>query len=191
MPRNKDLKRLVRARMSKTGESYTAARAKVIARSTTERRTGSVADVRAASASPGAEGGLRCARRDGRRDHQGEDRLHVGPLGLRAGSLRRRQDVARRDRRAREHEIQDRRLVGAVGHRGVRAHQGSARHRSAAGRHLRGEQVPHVQRAGRRRCSRPGRMRASAGGGSTGGSARFARRPRRGRSASMARIAAS
>jgi hypothetical protein len=52
MPRNKDLKRLVRARMSKTGESYTAARAKVIARSTTERRTGSVADVRAASSSP-------------------------------------------------------------------------------------------------------------------------------------------
>jgi hypothetical protein len=51
MPRNKDLKRLVRARMSKTGESYTAARAKVIARSTTERRTGSVADVRAASPS--------------------------------------------------------------------------------------------------------------------------------------------
>ena len=31
MPRNKDLKRLVRARMSKTGESYTAARTKVIA----------------------------------------------------------------------------------------------------------------------------------------------------------------
>jgi hypothetical protein len=33
MPRQKDLKRLVRARMSKTGESYTAARAKIIARS--------------------------------------------------------------------------------------------------------------------------------------------------------------
>lgn len=32
MPRNKDLKRLVRARMGKTGESYTAARAKVVAR---------------------------------------------------------------------------------------------------------------------------------------------------------------
>jgi len=53
MPRNKDLKRLVRARMSKTGESYTAARAKVIARSTTERKSGSVADLRAA-ASPAA-----------------------------------------------------------------------------------------------------------------------------------------
>ncbi|HTJ21789.1 MAG TPA: hypothetical protein VL383_05310 [Gemmatimonadaceae bacterium] len=33
MPRNKDLKRLVRARMTKTGESYTAARAQVIRKS--------------------------------------------------------------------------------------------------------------------------------------------------------------
>jgi hypothetical protein len=36
MPRNKDLKRLVRARMSKTGESYTAARAHVLAKSTSK-----------------------------------------------------------------------------------------------------------------------------------------------------------
>lgn len=33
MPRNKDLKRLVRTRMTKTGESYTAARAQVIRKS--------------------------------------------------------------------------------------------------------------------------------------------------------------
>ena len=52
MPRNKDLKRLVRARMSKTGESYTAARAKVVARSATERKTESADAVRAASAPP-------------------------------------------------------------------------------------------------------------------------------------------
>ncbi len=32
MPKNKDLKRLVRARMAKTGEAYTAARAHVVAR---------------------------------------------------------------------------------------------------------------------------------------------------------------
>jgi hypothetical protein len=32
MPRNKDLKRLVRARMTKTGESYTAARAHIVAK---------------------------------------------------------------------------------------------------------------------------------------------------------------
>jgi hypothetical protein len=39
MPRNKDLKRLVRARMSKTGESYTAARAHVLAKSSAKPRT--------------------------------------------------------------------------------------------------------------------------------------------------------
>jgi hypothetical protein len=33
MPRNKDLKRLVRARMTKTGEAYTAARAQIIRKS--------------------------------------------------------------------------------------------------------------------------------------------------------------
>jgi len=38
--------------MSKTGESYTTARAKVVARSATERKTDSVAAARAASASP-------------------------------------------------------------------------------------------------------------------------------------------
>ena len=38
MPRNKDLKRLVRARMSKTGESYTAARAHVLAKSSSTPR---------------------------------------------------------------------------------------------------------------------------------------------------------
>ena len=39
MPRNKDLKRLVRARMSKTGESYTASRAKIVAQSAAKTRT--------------------------------------------------------------------------------------------------------------------------------------------------------
>src|SRR5262245_63595522 len=38
MPRQKDLKRLVRARMSKTGEAYTAARAQVLAKQKTKTR---------------------------------------------------------------------------------------------------------------------------------------------------------
>lgn len=38
MPRNKDLKRLVRARMSKTGESYTTARAKIVAHAAPDNR---------------------------------------------------------------------------------------------------------------------------------------------------------
>ena len=39
MPRNKDFKRLVRARMGKTGESYTAARARMAAPRSTPRTT--------------------------------------------------------------------------------------------------------------------------------------------------------
>jgi len=38
MPRNKDLKRLVRARMSRTGESYTAARTHVLAKPSSKPR---------------------------------------------------------------------------------------------------------------------------------------------------------
>ena len=38
MPLNKDLKRLVRARMSKTGESYTTARARILAKSSPKPR---------------------------------------------------------------------------------------------------------------------------------------------------------
>lgn len=37
MPRNKDLKRLVRARMGKTGESYTAARAQIVRKSESKK----------------------------------------------------------------------------------------------------------------------------------------------------------
>ena len=48
MPRNKDLKRLVRARMRRTGESYTTSRAKIVARSAAEPR------VRQAAAPPAA-----------------------------------------------------------------------------------------------------------------------------------------
>jgi hypothetical protein len=39
MPQNKDLKRLVRARMEKTGESYTSARAQITAKPTRKRAT--------------------------------------------------------------------------------------------------------------------------------------------------------
>ena len=39
MPRNKDLKRLVRARMRRTGESYTASRAKIVAQSAAKTTT--------------------------------------------------------------------------------------------------------------------------------------------------------
>ena len=53
MPRNKDLKRLVRARMIKTGEAYTAARSHIISRprAKTVSKTARAAATRAASAS--------------------------------------------------------------------------------------------------------------------------------------------
>lgn len=50
MPRNKDLKRLVRARMKKTGEAYTAARAQITRTKTKTLR--SAASSRAVAASP-------------------------------------------------------------------------------------------------------------------------------------------
>lgn len=44
MPRDKDRKRIIRARMKKTGESYTAARARIISRTTKSTRTIPAAD---------------------------------------------------------------------------------------------------------------------------------------------------
>ena len=43
MPRNKDLKRLVRARMQKTGEAYTAARAQIMKKGRTRSASKSAA----------------------------------------------------------------------------------------------------------------------------------------------------
>jgi hypothetical protein len=45
MPRNKDFKRLVRARMRKTGEAYTAARAQIIRKPTTRVRSTAAAAI--------------------------------------------------------------------------------------------------------------------------------------------------
>jgi hypothetical protein len=50
MPRNKDLKRLVRARMNKTGEAYTAARAQITRTSSHQSNGAAPAPVRATNA---------------------------------------------------------------------------------------------------------------------------------------------
>ena len=52
MPRQKDLKRLVRARMQKTGEAYTAARAQVLRKPPTPKGTNVDATPAAASTAP-------------------------------------------------------------------------------------------------------------------------------------------
>ncbi len=49
MPREKDLKRLVRARMQKTGEAYTAARAQIIKKSATKKSSTVAPSARGAS----------------------------------------------------------------------------------------------------------------------------------------------
>ena len=51
MPLNKDLKRLVRARMSKTGESYTAARAHILAKSSPKPRAAALRAVESSKTS--------------------------------------------------------------------------------------------------------------------------------------------
>ena len=108
MPPNKDLKRLVRARMKKTGEAYTAALSHIKTPKT-------------------PCGFLRCTRWYKRRDTQGKDGVLVGTLGTRARLPWRPADVASRHRRAREYEIQDRWMVVADCHGRLRAHQGVAR----------------------------------------------------------------
>ena len=50
MPRDKDLKRLVRTRMEKTGESYTAARARIVSKPPRKSSTATAGEVVAASA---------------------------------------------------------------------------------------------------------------------------------------------
>ena len=52
MPRNKDLKRLVRTRMRKTGEAYTTARAQVVKKSRPTRRSAAPATSRNALVTP-------------------------------------------------------------------------------------------------------------------------------------------
>ncbi len=78
MPRQKDLKRLVRARMRKTGEAYTAARrsSQEAAREVRARRSTARGRRRRAFAK-----GVRGTRGDERRRHQGEDWIHVGAMG--------------------------------------------------------------------------------------------------------------
>lgn len=53
MPRNKDLKRLVRARMRKTGEAYTAARAQLVLRSEPNKATAAATAAPAPARAPG------------------------------------------------------------------------------------------------------------------------------------------
>ncbi len=82
MTSQKDFKRLVRARMQKTGEAYTAARAKLLAKPSRTRNT----TKRAPSSAPAVDYAKLAGHE--RRGREGEDRVHVGPVGSRARLLR-------------------------------------------------------------------------------------------------------
>jgi hypothetical protein len=109
MPTGKDLKRLVRARMKKTGESYTAARAQLLKKKKTATNTGyaEVAGMSDASLREATgcnwERWVRTLDRAGRRD-----------------------EIASRDREARR-VFRYAELVDADGHRRLRADSRSAR----------------------------------------------------------------
>src|SRR2546426_3539202 len=97
---------------------------------------------------PGRDyGGLRHARGSERCRREGADRLHVGALGQSARSRRGVYLAAPANRPVRAREVQGPGVVGADGHRGVRAHQGPARHRPASRWRVRGHQEQGVRSA--------------------------------------------
>ena len=152
MPRNKDLKRLVRARMSRTGESYTAARAHVLAKSSSKPRATALraGESRKTKTSVAraprpnyavfagysddvlkARTGCTWERWVVALDYHGADKMTHGEIA------------------ALVHEkYKIRRLVVAGGDRRLRAHQGVAGARSAPRRQLRSQQVKDLPRAG-------------------------------------------
>ena len=154
MPRNKDLKRLVRARMQEDGRSlYRRPRADV-----EQPRAQLRADANAShSAAP-----VDCRpHAPGRPDYAAIAGMSDAKIKEKTGctwerwvyALDRTGAAAKLSHgeiaRAGQREVQGRRLVDADGHGRLRAHQGPPRAGTAARRQLRGEQVEHVQRARR------------------------------------------
>ena len=125
MPKQKDLKRLVRSRMKKTGESYTAARAQLVRKCEPTRPN--YAELAGMSDTSVRK----------------SDRSHVGTVGrcARSSGVSRKASSGDREIRfvARHPE-----LVVPDGHRRLRAHSRPARSRTAPGRRIRGQQEPHV-----------------------------------------------
>jgi hypothetical protein len=150
MPKNKDLKRLVRARMAKTGESFTTARMHVIAKvRPAPREKAKKPPARATRVVVGTAADYE--KLAGMKDAtvKARNRLHVGALGQGARLLGREDHDAHRDRRARLQEVEGQRLVGADDHGRLRTHPRPARAQPAR-RRLRGVEEPHVRVHGRR-----------------------------------------
>ena len=192
MPRNKDLKRLVRARMSKTGESYTAARAHVIAKSSSTPR---------ATPLRTAESRKTSVARAPRPDYAGlagySDELlkaktgctwerWVGALDYYGADKMAHRDIAALVNK--KYKIEgwwsQAVTVGYERIKGLRA-RGQRRDGSYEANKSRTYNVPW------RRCSARGRMRACAAAGSTARSARCGPRRRTSRCGWMAGTAVS
>ncbi len=145
MPTNKDFKRLVRARMQKTGEAYTAARANLLKRSPTTPKITAPAVAEPTTASC-ARSATSAARSDYAKLAGMSDAAIKKATGcdwekwVFCARLRRRRSVVPpRDRRLRAHGLQSEGLVDAERDRRLRAHQRPARDRPAPGWRLRSE----------------------------------------------------
>ena len=86
----KDLKRLVRARMKKTGEAYTAAREQILTKGKSPRSAPADAAPRATTSPALVTSDYAQDRRNERRGRERKDGLHVGHMGRSARPLRRR-----------------------------------------------------------------------------------------------------
>ena len=111
MPRDKDRKRIIRERMKKTGESYTAARAHLLSKHTANRPAAPVRDLGALTGMTDAA----VAAKTGRTWRSGSHALDADG----AASM-----TAPRHRRDGARHTSHRRLVGTDRHRRLRADQG-------------------------------------------------------------------
>ena len=114
MPKQKDLKRLIRSRMKKTGEAYTAARLQILKKT---EPTSNYAKVAGMSVG------------------QQTNRAYVGAMGPRARCSWSVRETSSKDRGIR-FVARHTRLVVSNGDDRVRAHSRFARPRAAAGRRV-------------------------------------------------------
>ena len=159
MTRNKDLKRLVRARMGKTGESYTTSLVSISPRTPPNERVSTAAGE--TPKTPKVTSSTTAyAELAGTADATIKEKTGctwerwVAALD----ALGRSEDEPPRHRGTRRQQIQDRGLVGAGGDGRLRAHQRFAGARAAPRRYVRSEQVTDVRGAGGRPVRSVGRQ---------------------------------
>ena len=168
MPRQKDLKRLVRARMHKTGEAYTSARAHVLAKPRVKPPYGvccrhAVADVSAPNPKQYAKlAGMSDAIIKEKTGCTWERWVNVARLPRRRGDVASRHRDARAARNTRSPSWWTQTV--AVGYERIKGLRARGQQRDGT---FGATQVPHVQRSRIRACSMRGWTRAFASVGWT------------------------